>query len=285
MKTLYIIGNGFDLWHGLPTAYKEFYKYAKKFLDEMEVYYSRGDGSDIPWNDFEYRLGTYDWQSFYEEYNGIDVTSESFRPSHVYGLEDELTEKSEGMVEAIKGQFMEWISDIDVSAAAPKCSFRSNAQFLTFNYTSTLQEVYKVPDSLIMHIHGNCSKYDDLIFGHGQSMEEEPDYDENGENTRTMFTDAESAAKSPFYDFKKPVDEIIKNNRSYFLSLSSCSEIVVLGHSINDIDLPYYCEVAKSAAGARWVIYCYNVADGPRFQCQIERCGVQSGRIEIRPYH
>jgi hypothetical protein len=41
MTTLYIIGNGFDLWHGLPTGYGDFYEHAKEALDEMEAYYVR----------------------------------------------------------------------------------------------------------------------------------------------------------------------------------------------------------------------------------------------------
>lgn len=39
MTKLYIIGNGFDLWHGPPTGYDNFYIFTKELLDEMENYY------------------------------------------------------------------------------------------------------------------------------------------------------------------------------------------------------------------------------------------------------
>lgn len=39
MTKLYVIGNGFDLWHGLPTIYRQLYDFAKEILDELENYY------------------------------------------------------------------------------------------------------------------------------------------------------------------------------------------------------------------------------------------------------
>ncbi len=64
MTSLYIIENGFDLWHGLPTGYIDFYEHAKEALDEMEAYYVSGDSLERPRHDFEDCLGTYDWQLF-----------------------------------------------------------------------------------------------------------------------------------------------------------------------------------------------------------------------------
>jgi len=96
MKKLYIIGNGFDLWHGLPTGYDHFYKFAKQLLDEIENYYSFEMTHAGPWSDFETSLGLFEWDYFYDAHNHIDVTSESFKPSEVYGLEDDLTEQAFG---------------------------------------------------------------------------------------------------------------------------------------------------------------------------------------------
>ena len=43
MTTLYIIGNGFDLYHGLPTSYTDFYEFGKKLLDEIEDVFNNDD--------------------------------------------------------------------------------------------------------------------------------------------------------------------------------------------------------------------------------------------------
>lgn len=284
MTTLYIIGNGFDLSHGLPTDYGSFYKHAKESLDEMDAYYISGGPVGKPWHDFENCLGTYSWELFYDAFNDIDVTSESFRLRDAYCLEDELAERSGAIVERIEELFREWVSDIDVSDAQAKFAFDPNSMFLTFNYTETLQEVYGVSNNDVLYIHGNAAAFDKLIFGHGESREEEPEIDANGDSNRTMFTDAENAAKYPFYAFQKPVVETIKEHGDYFFSLRGVTKTVVIGHSLNDIDLPYFQEVAKNTTGCNWLIYCHRESDVEHHKRQLIRCGVNACRIETCAY-
>jgi hypothetical protein len=238
----------------------------------------------MAWHDFENCLGTYDWQLFYDEFNEVDVTSESFRPRDTYCLEDELEEQSGSFVESIQELFREWISEVDLSVAKGKTIFDQNSQFLTFNYTETLQKVYGIPSNNLLHIHGSAEAFEDLIFGHGESREEEPEIDENGDSNRTMFTDAENAAKYPFYALQKPVREVIEVNGAYFSSLQGITKVVVLGHSLNDIDLPYFQEIAKNTSGSNWLLYCYTESDVEHHKHQLVRCGVDASRIETYAY-
>lgn len=284
MNTLHIIGNGFDRWHGLPTSYDLFYIFAKDTLDELEEFYCLDATQSGPWSDFENSLGRFDWNLFYDTYDHTDITAESFRPSEVYGLEDELIEQADAIVDAIKERFREWIAEIDVSLASKQTSFSGTDYFLTFNYTSTLQLVYGIDNANILHIHGRSDTYDDLIFGHGETREEEPERDENGESNRTMFSDAEGAAKYPFYALQKPVTETIDKNRDFFHSLGSVSTINVIGHSLNDIDLPYFAEVAKNTQNAKWKVYCYNPEDKGHHIQQLLKCGVDSGDVTVCTY-
>ncbi|MFZ6047418.1 bacteriophage abortive infection AbiH family protein [Pseudomonas sp. CR3202] len=284
MSTLNIIGNGFDLWHGLPTSYDLFYAFAKDTLDELESFYLIDTVQNGPWSDFENSLGKFDWQLFYEAHDHTDPTDENFRPSEAFGLEDDITEQANDLVEAIKEHFHEWIESIDVTLASKKVSFSEADSFLSFNYTSTIQLIYGIDDANILHIHGRSGAYDDLIFGHGETMEEEPELDENGDSNRTIFSDAEGAAKYPFYALQKPVSEVIKTNRDFFSSLGSFSTIRVIGHSLNDIDLPYFEEIAKNSNNANWKIYCYRLEDDDHFLRQLLKCGVGSGNITIEAY-
>ncbi|MCY1456298.1 Bacteriophage abortive infection AbiH [compost metagenome] len=135
-----------------------------------------------------------------------------------------------------------------------------------------------------MHIHGRSDAYDDLIFGHGETREEEPERDENGDSNRTMFSDAESAAKYPFYALQKPVSDVIKNNRAFFDSLGDYSTISIIGHSLNDIDLPYFEEIAKNTNNVKWAIYCYKLEDRDHYLQQLAKCGVDSRDITIEAY-
>lgn len=284
MNTLYIIGNGFDLWHALPTSYDRFYEFAKNDLDELESYYYVDVTKGGPWSDFENSLGTFDWVLFYEAHDHTDVTAEDFRPSDAFGLEDDLTEQADNLVDRLRERFKEWIDGIDVSVVARKMCFGQDDRFLTFNYTSTLQSAYGVDDDKIFHIHGRSDRCDELIFGHGETMKEEPELDENGDSNRTMFSDAEGAAKYPFYVYQKPVDEVIGRNGEYFESLRGVTDVVVIGHSLNVIDLPYFKKLAESTMGARWQVCCYRAEDEVHYIQQLLKCGTRRDDIRVCTY-
>lgn len=280
---LYIIGNGFDLWHGLPTGYDQFYEFAKELLDDIENYYSFNMSHSGPWSDFENSLGRFEWEYFYEAYNHTDVSSDSFKPSEVYGLEDEITDKADSYVEAVKESFREWIEGIDISEAQKKMSFPENAKFLTFNYTSTLQCLYGISGEEVFHVHGQADK-SELIFGHAETREEEPDFDEDGEPTRHMFSDAQGAAKYPFYAFQKPVSEVIESNDVYFNSIRETQKIIVIGHSFNDVDLPYFKKIADNAKNAEWLVCYYMASEKLHFVQKLVGCGVKIERISTCSY-
>lgn len=282
MTVLYIIGNGFDLWHGLSTSYSHFYAHAATILDDMEGYFNPG-AADCPWADFEKSLGTYDWRMFYEQYDYTDVTSESFKVSETYGLQYELAERTDELHTTIEQCFCDWVDDIDVSAASPKMRFHPDSRFLSFNYTSTLQLIYGIADASVLHIHGR-SGISSLVFGHGLEIEEEPELDENGDSNRTIFTDAESAAKFPLYAFQKPTAELIRKNREWFSALAGLSRIEVIGHSLSEVDLPYFTEIAKRNSGCKWIVYWYNKSESDKTVQQLQNCNVAGDMIAIRPY-
>lgn len=199
----------------------------------------------------------------------------------VYGLEDDITEQADNLVDVIRSQFHEWIESIPVEDADAKFDFRFPGQFISFNYTPLLQTVYEIPDDLVFHIHGSVSEYDDLIFGHGESMEEEPEQDEYGDSNRTLFTDAEGAAKYPFCALQKPVDDILNRNLDYFESLNNIEAVVVIGHSFNEIDIPYIQKISEVALGSKWVVSQYSETEGKSHARQSEKCGVAADQITL----
>lgn len=284
MAKLYIIGNGFDLYHGLPTSYGDFYEFARETLDELENYYSLSLTQAGPWCDFENSLGAFNWSEFFDAHNHIDVDSESFRPSFVFGLEDDLTEQADQHVQAIRECFQEWVNRIEISVAERKQAFPEDARFITFNYTSTLESTYAIDNNRVFHIHGRVETFDELIFGHGETMEEEPELDENGDSNRTMFSDAEGAAKYPFYALQKPVHEVLERSNNFFDSLEQINEITVIGHSLNKIDLPYFRKLAERFSSAKWVVCCYNAEEEMHHVQILVECGVPREQIHVCAY-
>ena len=165
MPKFYVIGNGFDLFHNLPTSYEHFYRFAEELLDEISKYYNLTISNNGLWGDFENDLGKFNWKSFYSAHNHIDVTAENFKPSMIYCIEDDLANESDEHVASIKSRFEEWIGDIDLSVAKKTINLCSESRYLSFNYTSTIQQVYGIDPKQILHIHGNAEQLDELIFG------------------------------------------------------------------------------------------------------------------------
>jgi len=279
MKVLYIVGNGFDLWHGLPTSYGDFYSRASEVLSEFEEYFVQYNDCSIPWSDFENNLGEYDWQTLFQEQELPDFQSESFKPSMMYGLEDGITEQTESLVSGITEEFETWINTIDVGFANPKISFEPDSIFLSFNYTSTLQTVYGIEPDSVKHIHGNVDVNEPLIFGHCETREEESEIDDEGNSNRTMLSDSENAARHPFYAFQKPVENILEIFTPWMNSLDDVDAFVILGHSLNRVDIPYFQKMSEVNTSAKWVVSCYSQNDFRTHRETLTQIGVPSENI------
>jgi hypothetical protein len=64
---LYIIGNGFDLWHGIPSSYAQFKEYVRQrdrdLFDAVERYLP----ADEDWSDLEAALAEIDVDSIIDD--------------------------------------------------------------------------------------------------------------------------------------------------------------------------------------------------------------------------
>lgn len=252
-------------------------------LDEVEDFFCIDLSDSGPWSDFENRLGTYRWQAMYATHDHTDVLAESFNPSELHGLEDELADETQFLVRNIERQFHLWVKSVDVSAARQKVKFSDDAIFLSFNYTDTLQIVYGIADERIFHIHGNSANRERLVFGHGRQIVDPPELDESGDSNRTIFWDAEHAAKYPLRAFKKPVSDILAENKKYFDDLCDAGKVIVMGHSLSDVDLPYLARIAKNT-DCCWEVCCHTEAKVLESVKQLSKCGVSLGAISYRPY-
>ncbi|MEX9928080.1 bacteriophage abortive infection AbiH family protein [Providencia rettgeri] len=264
---LYIIGNGFDIRHGLPTGYKHFKSYVAKndqeLYDSIEEYIPAGD----EWNELESALGEIDYElilqnseMFLASYN-TDDWSDAYHHDYQYEV-DKITR----MLSArLKKQFADWVKGINIADAdnseqyIPPISRES--LYFSFNYTNTLQQIYAVPDEQIIHIHGNCSYDDDLILGHSFRVEKSlnpyigPDQD-------TRIAEAYDSIDEYFGNTFKPsediIEDIIKEERVFFSSLKNVDEVIVLGHSLAEVDGKYFAEINKSIQeNARWIVALY----------------------------
>ena len=269
MSTLYIIGNGFDLHHSLKTNYSDFHKFVAENYNDLEwafeEFFRLRYGSEFLWNHFEHDLSTFDWKSFFEHHNNIDVMSDSFKPSERFGLEDEISEAGEVLIESIRNAFYEWIDELEYPDMKNEnislLKLEAQSRFLNFNYTSSLELYYRILPGDILYIHNKADNLgDQLIFGHRTRAESDPkisEQDENGDSNRTLFTDAEDAARTIFYEFQKDTKNIMRKHREFFGGLSDVNRIIVLGHSMGEVDWLYFRYIRKRLPSAQWQISYY----------------------------
>ena len=269
---LYLIGNGFDLHHSINSKYQDFHKYVKENNPKLEsffdTYFQLSEDLDYLWSDFENDLRTFESDLFFHD---ISVMSEKEwfdqkepKWSDWFGMYDEITGKIEYEHKEICDSFLEWLKTLSITKVLRKnLKFDNNAKFVSFNYTLTLEELYNIPSEKILHIHGDInSNSSDLIFGHGGSLKEIVEFDENGDSNRVPWSDAEKASLYLYDVLRKPVQSTIENNMIFFNSLSNVQHVIVLGHSLNEIDMPYFEKIKDLVSdGCKWIIVYYSGKD------------------------
>ena len=289
-STLYIIGNGFDLQHNLKSSYDEYHRYVKNnrsnvedFLNQYFTLKVKKDkkSDNYWWSDFENDLASFHAKSFFYDHDNVSegfMDQEHPQWSDFFGVEDEIIEESEKAYFEIRQSFWDWINEISETEIERKnMHFEKDAFFLSFNYTSTIERIYNIPK--VFHIHGYIgdNNEESIVFGHGKETSEGeiPELDENGESNRAPGSDAEAFSHSLFYQFQKPVKDIIDRNQFFFDSLKYTEKVVVLGHSLNDIDMPYISKIRDSISDSlSWIIVCYTDDDRQRAKTVMENIGV-----------
>ena len=291
MNRLYIIGNGFDRYHNLPTGYNDFHQFVIKnhpnLENTFEEYFELSTKLSIDnkklWADFENDLSTFNWKAFFDEKNQIDVLDDSFRPSFIYGLEDDLEQETDILISSIREAFEDWLTDLGLESITRKLYIEEDSMFLTFNYTLTLEEVYQIASEKVLHIHGDVENDQGfLVFGHNKNLKAKPKFDKYGETTRTPFSDSEAIAQQSFYRLQKPVKEIIGENLGFFKNLQGINEIIILGHSLNMIDIPYFEKIKRYVAeSSKWKISFYNDGEKASHLISLQKIGIDEHRIEF----
>ena len=260
--TLNIIGNGFDLWHGLPTEFADFRTYLSRHhhpvAEAVETYLPIRDD----WKDLESSFAELDPAQLQDDFGhfaasyGADDWSDSAHHDYQYEV-GELVQKLSNQVRAA---FSSWVRSIDVRRAKPyRLSLSPAARYLTFNYTATLQTLYGVPPSRICHLHGFAGlSEDELVLGHAwqpsarRSLNDRPDI----RSLDTREVEANGIIDRYFEATFKPAQRIIERHSGFFDSMGDITDVVVYGHSAHAVDALYYDALLQHRAvrQARWVL-------------------------------
>lgn len=169
MKNLYIIGNGFDLYHGLDTKYQSFAKYMaekdNEIYDLFLTYYGLPDISEDPitdeeyaaWATFELALADLDYEQVLEDHSdsAANPAADDFRDRdwHTYQVEMEMI--IEKLTKKLIAGFNNFILNVKYPSNIEdkKINIVPQSLFLNFNYTETIEKYYNISDKEICYIH------------------------------------------------------------------------------------------------------------------------------------
>lgn len=290
MRRMLVMGNGFDVAHGIPSKYYNFHQWLKEededFIEKMSIYFPDAMDESLEWwNDFENNLDKVDAQEEIQrivEENYPNFASDDFRDGDYHAASIEIEEEMKNLYNEIQVKFETWIKTIDLNRnGIHKFNLLNFDFFLTFNYTNTLQEIYGIHPSKILYIHGQANVSEKLILGHNADpnhykpgidamIPEPPDnldpmelqewYEENSEDY--IATSTRQAAEAMVRSFRKPTEEIIDKYRVFFALINKLEEISFYGFSFAPVDLPYVEKIAFfTNDSAVWKIYYYSQED------------------------
>ncbi|WKT76881.1 bacteriophage abortive infection AbiH family protein [Lysinibacillus fusiformis] len=295
---LFLIGNGFDSAHKLPTKYEDFQKYlietypkalennpsfsiSSTMMPDGEIVYdinevvaflmdivSKAEEDGEKWSDVETSLGKLDFEEYFDDMSYLyNEDEEDFNFFHqAYDYED-VSSNFFSVTIMIKQLFAEWIDTINIEAVDPIISFKNTINpdedyFINFNYTPVLEEIYDAKN--VFHIHGEQSS--EIIFGHGV-------FKENFENN---YVGTEFNLANIHNSLRKNTDQVIEQWSEMFHSLKNIKSIYSYGFSFSQVDLPYIKEICKviDTKNITWYLNDYNYeTTGNVYIERIKSCG------------
>lgn len=263
IRSLYIIGNGFDVHHKIKSRYIDFYEWLKEdnsdVCDKIKDLYGEDIVDDEWWSDFETSLGNLNFREIIEDYSWQNQPSEDdiekMRSIDTMGGAWDIQTNVGETIECIKNSFHAWVDSLSPAKRALKVHLDpKDSYFINFNYTLTLENTYDISPERVCHIHGSV-KDDEYVIGHGRSKEEieeeaspylEPynghmDPSEYGidaiDDEITENTKQEMIAQ--VISIRKPVEELLKQLEPLFDKLDDVEKLTILGLSFSDVDMPY----------------------------------------------
>lgn len=257
---LYIIGNGFDLAHGIKSSYWDFREWLVhnkyNLVEMMDVFFS--NKRDI-WSGIEKALGEYNEECILdycrpdEEFDYEHSISASAR------VEDSPNAIFQPVLEEFREAFHNWVNSIEISGIKKIYNLNHESRFFTFNYTDTLETEYGINKNQVIHIHGCRLNDDEYIIGHDNFCNPSSVWDNDGlifeqqayENIITWMN-----------EFAKQYSQNIANHSSFFSSLEGIKQIIVIGHSLSKVDWPYFKEIIRNIGqDIPWTVYCHSIDD------------------------
>ncbi|URZ16265.1 hypothetical protein CLFE_023120 [Clostridium felsineum DSM 794] len=150
---------------------------------------------------------------------------------------------------------------------------RKNDIYLSFNYTHTLEEIYRINQDQILHIHGEALEYTEntLVIGHGNGIRIQEIKKDLEEYEKDYFDQAscnrENELKCILHnlrELRKDVNLYINNCDTFLdkkIKHKCIDTIKIYGLSMGEVDLPYLINIRNKFLNAKWSFSYYSQND------------------------
>lgn len=281
--TLYIIGNGFDLAHGIATKYSDFKiwlfvnGHANVILELQSAFPSQEkNGNYLLWSDFEKALGLFDFDKVINwGFEDLLITAECSIDGQILRFPQKCINTQ--LPDIVSEAFAQWVRSIPINHAPITYNLKKDAYYLTFNYTDTLEKLYTIQDRQILHIHGRASSGNMLIVGHNREI----NLSNYWNNNLSMRENNERTQKlADINEMRKPCADIIEQNNLFFQRLTNVNEVYIKGHSCSEIDYPYLQKVKSIVSSkAVWHFAPFSEEDTQRMQKLTKALNINNKQI------
>lgn len=286
---LFVLGNGFDKAHGLPTGYDDFRDYLEihnpGFLIEFEKIHNhypveeerlspvalekrKNSIKETLWQNFELNLSKFDMETILDESESLRDLME--RDVGDVGVKDTMDAHWNDNYEflcQIDELMLQWVESISLSQTKTLRVFDENDLFLTFNYTKVIEKVYNIPESQVLHIHGSIDS-ESIVIGHNDNAVTEKMLS-CVKKSQERFDEFDESVYEFIYKIQKKyvkdTQRYISQNWYFFAKLKDVDEICVIGHSFGEVDWPYFEVIRKISKDAKWNVYYFHESDKNAF--------------------
>lgn len=243
MRNLYIIGNGFDLAHNLPTSFASDYKKILKKIDEKlfdivdEKYF---DHEEDLWRYFESEIGIPSQLYFSNKFNHANDIVERYKQEHsdpddyrapfdsekyyavditydnathqarvdMPDFEDIFTkDQVDDIFDFLQSNLETMVENANLLLKDQEPiinNLSNNDKYINFNYTLTLEEIYSIDSENILHVHGTLGE--ELVFGNSQESLDSIDF---GSNT-FYFDNDHLPPVNPYSEYASMLESFIE---------------------------------------------------------------------------
>lgn len=314
MKTLYIIGNGFDIHNGLNTRYQLFAEYLaennEEVYDLLLKYYNLPDIRDpflkdeefALWSRFEAALADLDYISVLNDNTDLMANpgADDFRDRDWHAFQFQMENVIRQLTIDLISDFNEFILTVEYPDPQ-ECrllELDTDSHFLSFNYTETLQRLYNIPEERICYIHEKAnSDICSLILGHGTDPENfvevdekepeglsEEDYEEWREWKGNQYDFSYESAKQEILGYYakafKNTASIIADHEDCFGNYSDVEQVIILGHSLGGVDIKYFEKIKSCVRDiATWHVSYYSDWEKQQHRETLSALGIAEEKI------